>query len=310
MNSSSLWPSGKTFAFTIFDDPDGDTAAARRHVYPLLIELGFKTTKAVWPIGPLRERNSNGETCADPEYLEDAQALQSRGFEIAYHCAAPHSCTRDEVILSLELFRKYFGGDPASMANHYNADAIYWGQARLTGAARRGIYNMLTRGENKNRFCGQIEGNPHFWGDICRERIRYCRNLVYREINTLRACPWMPYHDPDRPYVRAWFSSTEGADRSSFVRMFNEANQDRLEAEGGLCIMYTHFGKGFVQNGRLDSRFTELMKRFSRKNGWFVPLNTILDHLSQRSPARVIAPSQRSDLEWRWLLSKCFHGTS
>ena len=28
--------------------------------------------------------------------------------------------------------------------------------------------------------------------------------------------------------------------------MLTEAAQDRLEAEGGACIMYTHFGHGFV----------------------------------------------------------------
>lgn len=310
MSASTPWPDGKSFAFTVFDDPDGDTVVARQHVYPLLSDLGFRTTKAVWPLGPLRERNSNGETCADAEYLEDAQALQSRGFEIAYHGAAPHSCTRDEVIRSLELFRRYFGSYPASMANHYNADAIYWGQARLTGALRRGIYNAMTRGENKNRFCGQVEGTPHFWGDVCRQRIRYCRNLVYREINTLRICPWMPYHDPERQYVDAWFSASEGAECPAFVHMLGEANQDRLEAEGGLSIMYTHFGKGFVENGNVNSRFSELMKRLSRKNGWFVPLTTILDYLRERNRQHVITPSQRNRLEWRWLVSKCFHGTS
>lgn len=304
-----LWPEGKSFAFTVFDDPDGKNWLAREHVYPFLADLGFRTTKAVWPMGPLREANSDGDTCSNPAYLEDAQRLQEKGFEIGYHCAAPHSCTREEVIESLELFRKYFGQYPSAMANHYNADAMYWGQARLTGAVRRGIYNAMTRGGNKNRFQGQHPG-PHFWGDICQQKIRYCRNLVYREINTLKACPLMPYRDPARPYVGAWYSSAEGAEAPAFLETISEANQDQLEAEGGLCIMYTHFGKKFVENGALIPRFRELMQRLSNKNGWFVPVSTILDHLAFQQGVHTITDRERSRLEWRWLLGKVFHGTS
>jgi hypothetical protein len=310
MNGRKPWPSGKTFAFTVFDDPDGDTRFAREYVYPFLADLGFRTTKSVWTIGPLRETNSHGETCADRSFRENAQALQTRGFEIGYHSAAPHSCTREEVIESLERFREYFGHYPVAMANHYNADAMYWGQARLSGKAQRAIYNAMTRGKNKERFCGQVEGSPYFWGDICRERIRYCRNLVYRDMNTLKACPYMPYHDPERPYVREWYSSAEGAECWSFNRTIAEANQDQLEAEGGLCIMYTHFGKGFDERGKLNQRFVDLMTRLSRKNGWFVPVSTMLDYVREQNGARVITPEERDRLEWSWLANKCFYGTS
>ena len=55
----------------------------------------------------------------------------------------------------------------------------------------------------------------------------------------------MPYHDPDRPYVNAWFAASEGADVTAFNRCLSEEHQDRLEAEGGACIMYTHFASGF-----------------------------------------------------------------
>ena len=112
------WPEGKQFAFTIFDDPDGDTESARKWVYPFLADLGFRTSIAVWPVGPVRERNSNGETCADPAYREHAQRMQSLGFEITYHNASPHSSTRQEIIDSLEVFRDYFGDYPTAMANH------------------------------------------------------------------------------------------------------------------------------------------------------------------------------------------------
>jgi hypothetical protein len=305
-----VWPGGKQFAFTVFDDPDGLTRDARVCVYPILADLGFRTTRAVWPIGPLRDPDFRGETCASTEYREDAQRFQEAGFEIAYHNAAPHSCTRAEIIGSLERFREYFGGYPSSMANHMdNADSIYWGAARLSGP-RRTVYNAMTRGKNRDRFSGHMEGSEHYWGDICRMRIRYCRNFVYRDINTLRVCPCMPYADPDRPYVREWFSAADGTDGASFVRVISEENQDRLEAEGGLCVLYTHFGKYFVENRRVNPEFERLMRRLSRKNAWFAPVSTILDYLREKNGPRVITPAQRAQMEWRWLYEKAFRGTS
>ena len=305
-----MWPEGKRFAFTVFDDPDGLTRDARVHVYPLLADLGFRTTRAVWPIGPLRGEDFAGETCASLEYLEDAQRFQEIGFEIGYHNAAPHTCSRAEIIHSLDKFREYFGSDPSSMANHMdNSDSIYWGTARLSGM-RRGIYNAMTRGRNRSRFSGHVEGSEYFWGDICQRRIRYCRNFVYREINTLRVCPAMPYADPERPFVREWFSAADGTDCASFVDMVREQNQDRLEEEGGLSILYTHFGKYFVKDDKVNAEFKRLMTRLSKKNGWFAPVSTILDYLRKKNGSRTITAAERRQMEWRWLFEKSFRGTS
>lgn len=41
------WPEGKDFAFTIFDDPDGDSVETLDAVYSFLRDLGFRTAKAV-----------------------------------------------------------------------------------------------------------------------------------------------------------------------------------------------------------------------------------------------------------------------
>ncbi len=304
------WPEGKQFAFTIFDDPDGDTESARKWVYPFLADLGFRTSIAVWPVGPVRERNSNGETCADPAYREHAQRMQSLGFEITYHNASPHSSTRQEIIDSLEVFRDYFGDYPTAMANHYNADALYWGPARLHSRFRRGLYNALTRGQNKSRFVGQNPDSPHFWGDICYQRIRYFRNLVFTDINTLKACPYQPYHNPLRPYVREWFSSSEGTNCKVFLNTIADVNQDRLAEERGMCIMYTHTGKGFVSDGKLDPEFRRLMTRLSKMNGWFVPTSAMLDHVRAQKGPHTITSGELSRLEWKWLALKAFKGTS
>jgi hypothetical protein len=123
-------------------------------------------------------------------------------------------------------------------------------------------------------------------------------------VNTLGYCPAMPYHDPERPYVNHWFASTEGPDIESFVGTLAEANQDRLEAEGGACIMYTHFGAGFVVDGRIDSGFEGLIRRLSAKAGWFVPVTTLLDFLLDANGGHVITAAERRSLERRWIARK------
>ena len=68
--------------------------------------------------------------------------------------------------------------------------------------------------------------------------------------------------------------------RPSTARL-SEENQDRLEEEGGVCIMYAHFAFGFCEDGRVNPRFEALMRRLVKKNGWFVPVHQVLDHLRE-----------------------------
>jgi hypothetical protein len=303
------WPGGRSFAFSIFDDPDGQSLADGRLVYGLLGDLGFRTTRGIWPGRVRRTPNSGGETCDSPEYRRHTTELQRAGFEVGYHNTTRHSSTRPEIIEGLDRFREYFGHDPSAMANHYNAEAIYWGPARIT-PPRRTLYQMATLGRTSGTHFGEVEGHPAFWGDICRTRISYCRNFVFRDVNTLAACPWMPYYDPLKPFVAGWYASTEGSNRESFVAALTEAAQDRLEAEGGACIMYTHFGHRFVENGTLDGRFRELMVRLSRKNGWFVPVSELLNFLRAERGMPTLSHGARRSLEGRWLWQKIRHGTS
>ena len=74
--------------------------------------------------------------------------------------------------------------------------------------------------------------------------------------------------------------------------------------------MYTHFGHGFVEGQKLDSRFTDLMTRLSQKNGWFVPVSTLLDYIAAQRGAVQIGTSERNRLQNRWLWQKIFRGTS
>jgi hypothetical protein len=297
------WPDGRDFAFTVFDDTDASTLVNAPPVYALLGELGMRTTKSVWPLTGRVHGEAGGSSCEDEAYRDWVLALQRDGFEIALHNVGADTSPREETIRGLERFRELFGHDPVTHTNHAgNRENVYWGDRRLTGANAL-AYNVMNRFKGYRAYEGHIESSPLFWGDLCRERVRYVRNFVHSDINTLAYCPEMPYHDPARPCVNAWFASTEGADVDLFVDALSEAAQDRLEAEGGACIMYTHFWS-FTTDGRLDPRFERLMRRLSAKNGWFVPVSTLLDHLVAAKGRHQLTDAERSRLERRWLLDK------
>jgi hypothetical protein len=258
----------------------------------------------VWPIHGSQTPVLGGDTCENPDYLAWVKDLQAKGFEIGLHLATFHTSGQEETLRGFEKFHECFGHWPQVLANHADClESIYWGDRRLN-SPNRFIYNVITKFRNRNRFRGHIEGDPLFWGDLCKKYIRYVRNFVYRDINTLKECPFMPYHDPDRPLVNYWFASSEGASVEFFNQTITEENQDRLEAEGGACIMYTHFASGFYQDKHLNQRFKTLMARLSRKKGWFVPVSTLLDYLLEQNKGLIITSQQRRWMERKWLIHK------
>jgi hypothetical protein len=304
------WPEGKAFAFTIFDDTDFATVENVGPLYALLADCGFRTTKSCWVVrGDPAKGFGAGDTAEDPACLAWLLKLQEQGFEIGWHNATWHGLPRQEVQAALETFARHFQHYPITAANHSDAEGIYWGDARLTGF-RAFLYNLLTRYHNSGKYHGHIEGDEYFWGDLCRKKIKYFRNFVFQDINTLNRCPFMPYHDTDRPYVNYWFASSNGARLREFNGCLAERRQDRLEAEGGACIMYTHFAMGFTERGKPAPQFERLMRRLAAKNGWFVPVATLLDYLLKIHGQHDITPLERRRLENRWLLEKLLVGTN
>lgn len=308
MNSTISWPQGKRFAFTVFDDTDAATLHNIEPVYRFLRDEGILTTKSCWAIpgDPDRGRYP-GQTCEDPDYAAWLLELQRQGFEIGWHNTTWHGMPRPSILAALDRFESLFGHNPSTGTNHSPGESIYWGDARLSGW-RVPLYDLMTLYRERGVHLGHVEKSEYFWGDLCRQRIKYYRNFVYRDINTLKACPEMPYYDPLKPYVRAWFASSDGQRLPGFTRCLSEANQDRLEEEGGACIMYTHFACGFAENGRLEPRFASVMKRLAKKNGWFVPVGTLLAHLEQQQGLHEITTQERQRLETRWLLEKVRYG--
>jgi hypothetical protein len=298
------WPEGKQFAFTVFDDTDLSTVKNVPPVYDHLERNGFRTTKSVWPSEGTHESKFGGSTCDVHEYLEWVLDLKKRGFEIGMHNVTHHSSTREECLAGIQKFTHYFGHPPFIHANHVDcADGLYWGPHRFTGINRL-AYTVMTRGKRNDRYEGHIESSRYFWGDICRQHVQYVRDFVFPDINTLKACPYMPYHDARRPYVNQWFASSEGANVDLFAAMLSEKNQDTLEREGGACIMYTHFASGFYRDGALDRRFKFLIERLGKKNGWFVPVRVLLDHIAVERGVYNITPQQRKRLERKFLMDR------
>ena len=293
------WPGGKRFAFTIFDDTDGSTTENISPIYCLLRDLGFRTTKSVWLLKSATPSRRVADTCADPAHLTFVCELQRAGFEIGLHNATWDTSTRSQIVAALQAFQKVFGDVPTVLAQHGDCNEnIYWGDARVSGI-RRLIYRGC-RSHASYHPAGHVQESPFFWGDLCQSKIKYIRNFVYLDINTLKVCPEMPYHDPQRPYVRYWFASSDGCDPEGFVRLLCPANQDQLEEEGGACIVYTHL-YNFSRNGAVLPEVKQILRRLATRNGWFVPVGTLLDFLRASRPDVILTNAQRRRLEWHWL---------
>ncbi|MDQ3023207.1 MAG: hypothetical protein M3R04_02295 [bacterium] len=285
-----------SFAFSIFDDTDNSTVANLTPVYRLLDELGLRTTKSVWPLrGPGNPGVAiSGETLEDGCYRDFVVELKRRGFEIALHGVRNGSAVRERTIEGLEVYERALGHPPMLHTNHSpNRDNMYWGSDRFTN----GLVAFLTglRRPGSGNFGGHLEQSEYFWGDLCRERIKYLRNLVFDDTNLNAVNPSMPYRNPSTQHVNYWFSSTDGADVQRFCAAISEKKQDQLEREDGVCIVYTHFSSGFVVDSKVHPRFEALMRRLTRKEGNFQTVGRLLDQLLDQ---RVGKSAQVSCTAW------------
>ena len=301
------FPDGKRFAFTILDDTDYATVENVKPIYDLLTELGLRTTKTVWVFPTEEEPNPfrSSQTLADPAYLAWVRALQRRGFEIAFHGASMSSSERPRTIAALERFRELLGAYPMIHVNHsLNRENLYWGPDRLDSPLLRTLMR-LRASHPHGYFQGHRPGSPCYWGDICQQRITYVRSFTFREINLLRVTRKPVYHDPRRPAVPYWFIASDGADLARFNRLLRPENQERLERQGGVCIVYTHFGqRGFVERGQVHPETRRLLTMLAQRSGWFVPGTTLLDGLRSHQSSHTLSRRERSGMELRWALSE------
>jgi hypothetical protein len=296
------FPNGKRFAFTVIDDTDVATVDNIGPVYDLLHRLGMRTTKTVWPLAcPEGSRDfASSQTLEDAAYRDFVLELQRRGFEIASHGATMETSDRARTQRGLETMRATFGAYPAVHANHsLNRENLYWGSARVDQPLVRALYRLTLRGTDQ--FDGHEERSPNWWGDLAQQHVRYVRNLTFETLDVASVNPTMPYHDPRRPLVRWWFSAADAENCAAFNRLLQPAAQDSLEQRGGIAIVATHFGKGFVNGGQLNPETARLLEMMSRRAGWFVPVGELLDWLQARGAGGTIPGGEWRSMQWRWL---------
>ncbi|HEX8694370.1 MAG TPA: hypothetical protein VF746_18255 [Longimicrobium sp.] len=296
------FPGGKRFAFTILDDTDVATVDNVGPVYRLLDKLGMRTTKTVWPLAcPEGSRNfSSSQTLEDPDYLEFVLWLVGRGFEVTWHGATMESSERERTLAALERFRALFGAYPRIHANHsFNRENLYWGTSRVDQPLLKAVIQRALP-TPAGYFEGHVEGSRFWWGDLCARHVEYVRNLTFDEVNLARVNPSMPYHDPARPLVRWWFSCSDAEDRDAFAELLRPDRQEKLEREGGFCIVATHLGKGFAKGGEVDRLVRRRLESLAARDGWFVPVGELLDWLRARRAEGELPRDEWDRMQWRW----------
>ena len=302
MSDPIIFPGGKRFAFSILDDTDVATMENVGPVYRLLDELKMRTTKTVWPLAcPEGSRDfASSQTLEDPEYLDFVRGLRGRGFEITWHGATMEASERERTARGLERFRELMGEYPRIHANHaYNRENLYWGPDRVDQPLLKAVIQRALP-TPEGYYAGHHEASPYWWGDLAQRHVEYARNLTFDEVNLARINPSMPYRDPARPLVRWWFSCSDAEDRDEFAELLRPDRQERLEREGGWCIVATHLGKGFTRDGEVDRLVRRRLEMLAARGGWFAPVGEILDFLRARRTMEELPPEEWDRMQWRW----------
>ncbi|TLY15567.1 MAG: hypothetical protein E6K69_05940 [Nitrospirae bacterium] len=301
------FPDNKRFAFSILDDTDDSTLDNVKPVYDALGSLGFRTTKTVWALNcPEGSRHFfAAETLQSKPYRDFIHTLVDQGFELAFHGATMESSDRERTQLGLEFFKQEFGSYPKLFCNHgHNRENLYWGSKRFQSLFLRQLFRFC-RLDARANYDGDEEGSPFFWGDLCKQHIKYVRNFTFYRLNMLDVNPDMPYRLSKTPYVNYWFSTADAPDVRAFNWLLSPNRIDQLVTDGGVCIVSTHFGKGFVRDGTLDPETAKILHYLSTRPGWFVPVSEILDYLlGHRDRAPELGFVQRLLLECRFVADK------
>jgi hypothetical protein len=294
----SRWPGGKKFAFTIMDDTDRAYLGAVKPFYDALCRYGFRTTKTVWAFDSPPSDPFRGDSLQNPAYRAWVLDLKAAGFEIAWHGARSGGTEAPAHREALDYFHEIFGVYPRTYANHaVNPECLYWGEERFDSPLVREMFRRLS---GRKRFLGSTPGTPYHWEDLCAQRLRYVRGFNFDDTVTSRQDPWMPYHDPRRPAVSRWFSASDGSDVERFVHLLSPSRVELLDRSEGCCIVYAHIADGFVRQGRVDSRVLGALEDLAARDGWYVPVEAVLDHIEAEHGTRVITTAEHRRLEWRW----------
>ena len=158
---------------------------------------------------------------------------------------------------------------------------------------------LVERFGERRSYYGHVVGSPYFWGDLCREKFRFVRNFAFRTLDSGAISPHGPYKLDSTPWVNYWFSTADAPDVRAFNRLVTPAALDRLREERGVCILSTHFGKGFVRNGRVDPQVEDTFRYLATQPGWFVTVSEVLEYMLSRRAEHTLATWDQWKLETR-----------
>lgn len=296
-----IWPLDKDFAFTIIDDTDNSTLQNISLVYNYLASKNIKTTKTIW-VYPSRNKYT-GQTIQDEQYFKFLLNIKKQGFEIQLHNVGSGNFKRDEILKGFRIFKEKFGKYPTMQINHStNQDNLYWGYKRF-GNVLSILVKVLKY--KTRRFYGDETGSAFFWGDLSKEHIKFIRNRVFNGINTLKYDHQMPFKERKKKYCNYWFSSSDGQNIEVFNNLISKPNIEKLKREKGLCIVYTHFASGFVdETGKLNEEFKENIEYLSKQNGWFVPATEILEYLLSKKNNNHVTKPYINKLDLIWVVNR------
>jgi hypothetical protein len=265
IHAKVIWPPYPYKAgFCVADDPDAATFEQTKAVCDFLMSRSFVITKAVWPfrptekcgIPPTPSSTLRGITLEDSAYLSYCKELHSQGFELCLHGASAGNNVRERTRDAFDFLTNHIAPSETFICHSKNADNIYW-EDKTTSLFP---FRTLLRWYSKHSCSGEDRASPYFWGDICASRINQIRLYKTRCLNTLKRNPSMPYHDPLKPLVNAWFSAT----KRSLSDCATTAALDRLKRENGLTVLYQYLYRyADPQTVKLNKKFVQSVDRIS-----------------------------------------------
>ena len=101
--------------------------------------------------------------------------------------------------------------------------------------------------------------------------------------------------------ARRWFSAADAENAEEFVWLLRPEQQEHLEEEGGFSIVATHFGKGFVENGRVHPEVEALLSRLAGRPGWFPTVGELLGWLGSQRQSDRLPWMEWQQMQWRWI---------